>query len=234
MSSRSSAEQALREADRRKDEFLAILAHELRNPLAPIRNATKLAKSPNATAAHATWSLDVIDRQVEHMARLLDDLLEVSRISRGSLELRKHHVEFASTLSAAVETARPLIEAKRHTLSLDLPDEPIILYADDVRVAQILSNLLTNAAKYTDADGHITVRARCENGRLIISARDDGMGISAEMLPKVFEMFSQARSAITRAEGGLGIGCRSFAVSSSFMRAQSKRRASHALVKSVP
>ena len=140
------------------------------------------------------------------MARLLDDLLEVSRISRGSLELRRRQLEFSATLSAAIETARPRLEAKRHTLTVDLPDEPIILYADDVRLSQILSNLLTNAAKYTDAGGHIRVRATCESGRLIVSVRDDGIGISAEMLPKIFEMFSQAHAALTRAEGGLGIG----------------------------
>lgn len=200
------AKQALREADRRKNEFLATLAHELRNPLAPIRNATRLAKMPTATPAHTKWSLDVIERQVEHMARLLDDLLEASRISRGTFELRKERIELTSALFSAIETAQPLIEARRHILSVDTPPEPVWLDADPVRLAQVFSNLLHNAAKYTDPGGQIHIKAQREGKWICVCVRDTGIGISPEMLPRVFEMFSQAGSAIDRAQGGLGIG----------------------------
>ncbi len=149
------AEQALREEDRRKDEFLAVLAHELRNPLAPIRNATQLAKARGATPAQTSWSLDVIDRQVQHMARLLDDLLEASRVSRGTLELRRQRMDLADALAAALETARPLIESKKHELRVEVPEGQFWLDADPVRLSQVFGNLLTNAAKYTDPRVHV-------------------------------------------------------------------------------
>jgi signal transduction histidine kinase len=203
---RKRAEDALRVADRRKDEFLATLAHELRNPLAPIRHAATISKLPRSTEAQKKWAQDVIDRQVDHMARLLDDLLEVSRITRGKLELRKERLVLNDSLAAAVETARPLIEAREHGLVVELPSTPVHIDADPVRFAQIFGNLLTNAAKYTDPGGLIHVRARIVGTDAVISVQDNGIGISPELLPQLFEMFTQATSALDRSEGGLGIG----------------------------
>jgi PAS domain S-box-containing protein len=203
---RRRAEAALREADRRKDEFLATLAHELRNPLAPIRQATYISNSPAATEAQKRWSNDVIERQVRHMSLLLDDLLDISRVTRGTLVLRIQPADLTSMIDAAVETARPVIEGKRHTLTIDMPREPVRFSADPLRMAQILSNLLTNAAKYTDPEGHIRLIARCDGDDISIRVSDTGIGISAEAMPRIFGMFSQIPSARDRSEGGLGIG----------------------------
>ncbi len=207
VTARRRAEAALREADRRKDEFLATLAHELRNPLAPIRQATLIAKTPSATEAQKRWSHDVIDRQVQHMSMLLEDLLDISRVTRGTLVLRMQPTDLASLIGAAIETARPLIDAKRHTLSVEIPTEPIRFSADPLRMAQVLSNLLTNAAKYTDPEGQVRLTASVEPAELTLRVVDTGIGISAESLPKIFEMFTQVSSAARdRSEGGLGIG----------------------------
>jgi signal transduction histidine kinase len=195
-----------RDADRRKDEFLATLAHELRNPLAPIRQAALISKAPAATDAQKRWSHDVIDRQVQHMSLLLDDLLDISRVTRGTLALRMQSTELASVIETAVETARPTIDTKRHLLTVDIPTEPIRFTADPLRVAQVLSNLLTNAAKYTDPEGQIRLIARCEGSDVVIRVADSGIGISAAALPRVFNMFSQVHSTTDRSEGGLGIG----------------------------
>ena len=195
-----------RDADRRKDEFLATLAHELRNPLAPIRQAALISKAPGATDAQKRWSHDVIDRQVQHMSLLLDDLLDISRVTRGTLALRMQPTELSSIIDTAVETARPTIDAKRHVLSVEVPPEPIQFTADPLRVAQVLSNLLTNAAKYTDPEGQIRLIARCEGDSVVIRVKDSGIGISAAALPRVFNMFSQVHSTTDRSEGGLGIG----------------------------
>jgi PAS domain S-box-containing protein len=200
------SEEALRDADRRKDEFLATLAHELRNPLAPIRHAVRILDSPAADAAQRRWGREVIARQVRHMAWLLDDLLDVSRITRGQLDLKKDYVELRSIVDMAIETARPLIEAKHHTMTIDLPAVAVKLEADPLRLSQVISNLLTNAAKYTDAGGQITLAARIEGDELVISVKDTGIGLSAATIPGLFTMFSQVNSAIDRAEGGLGIG----------------------------
>jgi PAS domain S-box-containing protein len=199
-------EEALREADRRKDEFLATLAHELRNPLAPIRHATLILESPVASPEQRQWGRAVIARQVQHMALLLDDLLDVSRITRGRLELKREVVSIESLINAALETARPLIESRQHQLTLDVPKEPVLLDVDPLRVSQALSNLLTNAAKYTDPGGSIEVGVRRDAGGLGISVRDTGIGLSAAAIPRVFEMFSQMESALERSQGGLGIG----------------------------
>ncbi len=196
----------LREADRRKNEFLAILAHELRNPLAPIRQSVVVAKSARASQAQRLRALEIIERQVQQMAHLLDDLLEASRISHGRLELRRQPTTLAPALLAAVETARPLIESRSHTLTVDVPQEPIWLDADPVRLGQIFTNLLTNAAKYTEPQGRISLRVGSDEQQAIVSVRDNGIGISPEMLPRVFDMFSQAHSALERTQGGLGIG----------------------------
>ncbi len=203
---RKKAEQGLREADRRKDEFLATLSHELRNPLAPVRQAAKLLQSPQLSERDAHWARDVIDRQVAVMGWLLDDLLDMSRISSGKLELRKEPVDLASVVESALELARPLIDAKQHILHTELPAEPLWLEADPLRLAQIISNLLTNAAKYTDSKGEIRLRACREGKELAVHVSDNGIGISAEMLPKIFEMFSQAAPMLERTEGGLGVG----------------------------
>src|SRR6202167_379316 len=200
------SEEALREADQRKNEFLALLAHELRNPLAPIRYAVALGKRLGRTPEQQQRADEIIERQVEHMSRLLDDLLDVSRITRGAIELKKSRVELTSVVASAIEAVRPLLDTKRHSLTLDLPKEPLRLETDPVRLAQILSNLLINAAKYTDPNGQIELRARREGTQIVIGVRDNGIGISAEMMPRLFTLFSQAHPALDRSEGGLGIG----------------------------
>jgi PAS domain S-box-containing protein len=198
------AQEALKEADRRKDEFLATLAHELRNPLAPIRNALHLLKrSPAAETSVRAVAQDIMDRQVSHMVRLIDDLLDVSRITRGKLELRREPVELSAVVELALETARPHLTQQ---LTIKLPSEPIRLDADAVRLSQVLSNLLNNAAKFTPKNGHISVAAALEGSSAAIRVRDDGAGIAPEQLPKLFRIFSQAGSPLERTKGGLGIG----------------------------
>jgi PAS domain S-box-containing protein len=199
-------EQALLDADRRKDEFLATLAHELRNPLAPIRNAVRLLEIPATDEQQRRWGREVIARQVRNMALLLDDLLDVSRITRGKLELKKEYVSLRSVVEVAIETARPLIESRRHTLTVTLPGEDITLEADPLRLSQVISNLLTNAAKYTDPDGRIELAAELTGTGLAISVKDSGIGLSPETIPGLFAMFSQVNTAIDRSQGGLGIG----------------------------
>lgn len=206
ITARKQAEESLREMDRRKDEFLATLAHELRNPLAPIRHAAQIARIPDATEAQKRWSNDVIIRQVHHMSLLLDDLLDISRITRGTLELRLVPTDLGSAIEAAVETARPSIDVKRHRLRIDLPVGAVRVSADPLRLSQVLSNLLTNAAKYTDPEGEIRLSARVEPQAVLISVADTGIGIDAETLPSVFEMFSQLHNGRDHSEGGLGIG----------------------------
>ena len=200
------SEAALREADQRKDVFLATLSHELRNPLAPIRNAARLLESPRLSHAELERSRLIIGRQVRHMAALLDDLLDVSRITRGMLTLKKEIVELRQIFEAAVESARPAIEAKRHDLTVEWPSERIRIDADPVRLTQILTNLLTNAAKYTDPEGKIMLESRTEGKTISIYVRDNGIGLAPDMLTKVFDMFSQVASDRGRNEGGLGIG----------------------------
>jgi PAS domain S-box-containing protein len=199
-------EEALRDADRRKDEFLALLAHELRNPLAPIRYTLAANRKPGRTPEQQKRAEEVIERQVTHMTRLLDDLLDVSRITRSTLELKKSPHELTSVVGSAIETARPILDAKHHTLSVDLPKHAVRLEADLVRLAQVFSNLLINAAKYTDPGGQVQLRAAQEGSEVVVAIRDNGIGISADMMPRLFTMFSQAQAALGRAEGGLGIG----------------------------
>jgi PAS domain S-box-containing protein len=199
-------EQALRDADRRKDEFLATLAHELRNPLAPIRHAARLLGVKGLDDAQGKSAREIIARQVTRMALLLDDLLELSRITRGRVELRRESVALSALVSAALETAQPLIDSKRHQLSVNMPTENVVLVVDSLRMSQALSNLLTNAAKYTDPGGRILLDIRCSPQGVSFAVTDTGIGISAAVLPTIFEMFSQVDSAIDRSEGGLGIG----------------------------
>ena len=200
------AEQALRDADRNKDEFLATLAHELRNPLAPIRNAVRILQTQGHSHPELDWARGVIERQVQQMARLLEDLLDVSRLSRNRLELRSERVELATVLEAALETSRPLIEGARHRLDVALPPEPIYLDADPVRLAQLFGNLLNNAAKYTEPGGAIRLKAERRGSDVHVSVSDTGIGIAPEMLPRIFEIYSQAKSTSVQAQEGLGIG----------------------------
>jgi signal transduction histidine kinase len=200
------SEEALREADCRKDEFLALIAHELRNPLAPVRYALATMKNAQRTLDQQKRAEEVIERQVAQMSRLLDDLLDVSRITRGAVELKKSRTELTVALGSAIEAARPMLDTKHHMLSLDLPKYPVRLDADPVRLTQIFSNLIINAAKYTDRGGHIQVRAAQEGHEVVVAVRDNGIGISAEMMPKLFTFFTQAHPALERTEGGLGVG----------------------------
>jgi signal transduction histidine kinase len=195
-----------KETDRRKDEFLATLAHELRTPLAPIRNSLHILRMAGGDRGVAERMYEMMERQVNHMVRLVDDLMEVSRITRGKIDLRKEPVDLAAVVHSAVETSKPLIEAARHQLAVTLPDEPLILDADPVRLAQVLANLLNNAAKYTPEGGRIWLTARRAGSNAEVSVRDSGTGIPAEMLPKVFDLFMQVERTYSRAQGGLGIG----------------------------
>jgi len=196
----------LRLADQRKDQFLAVLAHELRNPLAPIASALEILKQSGIDAGMAAKARDVADRQLKHLTRLVDDLLDVSRIMRGKIELRKEKVELAAIVARAVETARPLIDGSRHQLDVSLPEEPVWLEADLVRLAQAVGNLLCNAAKYTEPGGAISLTATCEAGEVVICVRDTGIGIAPEVMPRLFQMFMQVAPGATRSQGGLGIG----------------------------
>jgi signal transduction histidine kinase len=196
----------LAEADRRKDEFLAMLAHELRNPLTPVRTAIDLLrlKVPNEPLLrHAS---DVIDRQVTHMTRLVDDLLDVSRITRGKVQLQKEAVELGSVLSCAVETARSLIESRKHELTVTISPQPVRFLADPTRLSQVFANLLNNAAKYTEPGGRILLNAEQVGDNIVVRVSDSGMGIPADVLPHVFELFAQADRSLDRSQGGLGIG----------------------------
>jgi len=200
------SEEALRGADRRKNEFLALLAHELRNPLAPIRYALATVRKLGQGTEQQRRAEEIIERQVAHMSRLLDDLLDVARITHGTLSIKKAPTELTAVLGSAIEAARPVLDRKRHVLTLDLPAQAVRLEADTVRLAQVFSNLLINAGKYTDAGGRIELRARQVNQELVVSVRDNGIGIAADMLPRLFTLFSQAHAALARSEGGLGVG----------------------------
>jgi len=200
------SENFLREADRRKDEFLAMLSHELRNPLAPIRNVAAYLNLPNVEAKSLEWARQILHRQVTHMSRILDDLLDVTRISQGQLAIQKRTIHLDEVVDAALDTARPVIDKKGHRLEVDFPQGVIRLTGDPVRLAQVISNLLLNAAKYTDQGGLIRLRARMEGAVLSLSVKDNGVGISPEQIPRLFTMFSQLEGTRERSEGGLGIG----------------------------
>ena len=203
---RKQIEESLKDADRRKDEFLATLAHELRNPLAPLRNGLqlmKLAKSDSETVAR---SRVMMERQLEQMVRLIDDLMDLSRISRGKVELRKKRIDLAKVIEQAVETSRPLIDSFGHELIVDLPLHPITVDADLIRLAQVFSNLLNNAAKYSEQGGRIHLSVARQGSDVVASVKDTGIGISRDQLPHIFEMFSQVDRSLEKAHGGLGIG----------------------------
>ncbi|MBK7268350.1 MAG: response regulator [Flavobacteriales bacterium] len=196
---------AMSEADRRKNEFLALLAHELRNPLAPIRSAVQLMQLTNDPEANKA-ATGIVERQVDQMVRLVDDLLDVSRISRGKIELRKQRIDLASIVKQAVEDTRPLVTSMGHELTVTIPPEPVFLNADRTRLIQVLGNLLNNACKFTDMGGRISLVVEVVGGDVVISVRDNGIGIAAAQLPSIFEMFVQADTSMERSVSGLGIG----------------------------
>ncbi|CAK0744984.1 polar amino acid transport system substrate-binding protein [Gammaproteobacteria bacterium] len=204
---RKRAEDALREADQRKDQFLAILGHELRNPLAPIRNAAELLHQGTAlTPDQVRWAADLLGRQVSHITRLVDDLLDVSRITRGKVQLQRIPVDLAEIATRALEQTRPLLEEAHHRLHASFPAQPLTVEADPVRLAQVIGNLLTNTAKYTDPGGTVWLTVTEEAGQAVVQVRDTGIGIPPDLLPRVFEMFIQAEQGLDRARGGLGLG----------------------------
>ncbi|MFN2571026.1 MAG: ATP-binding protein [Gemmatimonadales bacterium] len=196
----------LEQADQRKNEFLALLAHELRNPLGPIRHAVKILRARTPSPEELQWATSIIDRQAEHMTRLVEDLLDVARITRGTIELRRERVDVAAILKSAVEASRPLIEKSRHQLTVSAPAEPVYVDGDPTRLTQIVSNLLDNAAKYTDPGGQIWLSGQREGDSAVITVKDSGIGIPSEMLPRIFDMFTQAGMSLERAQGGLGVG----------------------------
>ncbi len=205
MTDRKRAEEALQEADRHKDVFLATLAHELRNPMVPLRNGLQLLRLTTEPEAREQ-ARAMMERQLGQMVRLVDDLLDISRISRNKLELRKARIELWAVVQSAVETARPQIEASGHTLTVTLPPSPVYLDADLTRLAQVFWNLLNNSAKYTEPGGRITLTATLQGTEAVVTVEDTGIGIPAEALPRLFEMFSQVDRNLERAQGGLGIG----------------------------
>lgn len=206
---RKRAEVALQEASRRKDQFLAILAHELRNPLSAIHNGVQLLNTPNLSDRQFASARDILGRQLRHLTRLIDDLLDVARITSGRIKLRREPIELSDVVAHAAETVRPLIEARRHRLSITMPPEPMYVEGDMVRLTQVIDNLLTNAAKYTDEGGSIELTADIEMAparQAVLRVHDNGVGIPSEMLNNVFELFAQVNSTLNRTQGGLGIG----------------------------
>jgi PAS domain S-box-containing protein len=193
-------------ADKRKDEFLAMLAHELRNPLAPIRNSIQILRIHSTPDSEREWARDVIERQVDQMTRLVDDLLDVSRITSGKIRLQPAAVDVAAVMEGALEISRPLIDAHGHILTVSIEPRPLTVHGDATRLKQAISNLLSNAAKYTPNGGRISLTAAREGDDIVVRVRDSGIGIPAEMLPHVFDLFTQVHRSIDRTEGGLGIG----------------------------
>jgi signal transduction histidine kinase/ActR/RegA family two-component response regulator len=200
------AEEKLQEANRRKDEFLAMLSHELRNPLAPIRNATEVMRRIAPADARIGWAREIVERQVKHMAHLVDDLLDVSRITQGKIALRKEPVELGRVIHDSVEAMRELFDARRQHLVLEVPSAPIWVFGDFARLAQVIGNLLNNAAKYTAEGGTIELSADAHHGEAVITVKDNGIGIERDLLPHVFELFMQGERALDRSQGGLGVG----------------------------
>ena len=200
-------------ANRAKDEFLAMLGHELRNPLAPILTALQLMRLRNESAAERERT--IIERQVNHMVSLVDDLLDVSRITRGKVQLKRERIDLADIVAKAIEMTSPAIESRRHILTVDVP-RGLVVDGDAARLAQVTANLLTNAAKYTDPGGQIAVSGSSENAQAVLSVTDSGRGIAPDMLPRIFDLFAQERQEIDRSDGGLGLG---LAIVKNLMRA---------------
>jgi signal transduction histidine kinase len=203
---RKRAEEGLRAADRHKDQFLAMLAHELRNPLGALRNAVEVMQLHGTDDREVQWACGVTERQLQQLTRLVDDLLDVSRISQGKISLELEPVDMAAVVARAVEICRPLIDAHKHGLHVSLPEQAVRVRGDLTRLTQILSNLLNNAAKYTEEGGRIGLTVESSGGEAVLRVRDTGVGIAADMLPHIFEMFTQVQGSVSRSEGGLGIG----------------------------
>jgi signal transduction histidine kinase/CheY-like chemotaxis protein len=199
-------EEALRQGDRAKDDFIATLAHELRNPLAPIVNAVGILRRAELPDPRLAWCRGVIERQVTQMTHLLEDLLDVSRVTRNKIELRRERTALINPIEQALETTRPLIESQRLALTVDTPAEDLFVFGDATRLTQVFANLLNNAAKYTDAGGRVGLSVRRDDGWAVVAVRDSGIGIDARQLPRVFDMFAQLQPALERSRGGLGIG----------------------------
>jgi len=206
ITARKNAEDELRQTDRRKSEFLAMLAHELRNPLAPLRNGLQILRLAGDNTVAAAEARSMMERQLEQMVRLIDDLLDLSRISNGKIELRKERIDLATIIRDAVDTSRPLIDASGHQFTMTLPSRPIVVFADRTRLAQVIANLLNNSAKYTERGGHIGLTVERQGSDVVVTVKDTGVGIAPDMLPHVFDMFTQIDRSLERAQGGLGIG----------------------------
>jgi signal transduction histidine kinase/CheY-like chemotaxis protein len=202
----SKADDALRTADQRKDEFLAMLAHELRNPLAPIRNASELLSRVLPAEPRLIATTGIIKRQITHLTRLVDDLLDVSRITQGRIELQRKPLELGPVIAQALESVEPLLREKRHSIAVHAGREPLHVNADNARLVQCVGNVLTNACKYTDAGGRIVIEVRRDSSQAVICVTDNGVGIPSEVLPQIFELFVQSKRTLDRAQGGLGIG----------------------------
>ena len=200
------AEAELQEANQRKDEFLAMLSHELRNPLAPIRNALEVIRRIAPPDPKFTWAGEVMDRQVRHLTRLVEELLDVARISQGKISLNKEPVELCALIAQSIETAQPFIDVRGHALLVRLPQQPVWLQGDFARLSQVIANLLHNAAKYSEEGGRIELELRVDNGEALISVRDNGIGIDADLLPRIFDLFAQGSRSLDRSQGGLGVG----------------------------
>jgi CheY-like chemotaxis protein len=202
------AELSLRTADQRKDEFIAMLAHELRNPLAPITNIVKMMRAQPLDAKTLEWAHEVLDRQLRNIGRMVGDLLDVSRISHGKIQLHPESVELSELVTHAVDALRATIEASEKEIAIELPTAPVVMFADPVRLEQVIGNLVHNAVKFTPQGGHISVRATLNDGEneVRLSIRDDGDGIAHDALPRVFDLFVQGNTSLDRAQGGLGIG----------------------------
>jgi len=203
---RKRAQDALRDADRRKDEFLAMLAHELRNPLAPIRNAITLLEQLCPRDDALKWATAVIHRQSEHLTRLVDDLLDVSRITQGKIKLQKERIDLITVIERAVEVSRPMMDQRKQQLTVSLPDERVMFEGDLTRLSQVVSNLLNNASKYSENGGQIWLSAKLKSTEMVLRIRDTGIGIPPDFLPHVFELFTQSDHSLDRSHGGLGIG----------------------------
>jgi signal transduction histidine kinase len=206
ITARKNIEAALRDADRRKNEFLATLAHELRNPLAPIQNVVQVFRLGAPGEAELDWGRNVIDRQVQHLVRLVDDLMDLARITQGKIDLQVVPLAISEVIASAVETSRPLIDARDHELTITVPHRPLLVNGDLVRLAQVVSNLLNNSAKYTETGGQIALAVELRGQEVVVRVRDNGVGIEEQMLSSIFDMFTQAKHTLALTQGGLGIG----------------------------
>jgi CheY-like chemotaxis protein len=196
----------MQEANRRKDEFLAMLAHELRNPLAPIRNAVEIIRSGKTDTAKLNWTCEIMERQVQHMSRLLDDLLDVARITHGQIQLSKEPTDFTTLVRRSLDASRSVLDKKNLRLTSDFVPGPVPIFADGTRIEQVITNLLNNAAKFTPAGGQVTVSVHREGDSAVLRVLDNGSGIAPELLPRIFRLFEQGDRSLARSEGGMGIG----------------------------